>query len=143
MGFFFLFFACEDKNKPKKPQNLIPKDQMEKIIYDLYIITSAKGVNKKVLEENNIIPETYILTKHNIDSLQFAESNDYYAFDSEGYKIIIDNVKKRLQEEKEYFEELQKKEAKATKRRRDSISKVNSKIKKDSIVKTKKLTPIN
>ena len=138
LGLLLLFFACDNKAKPKKPDNLIPKDKMEKIIYDLYIVTSAKGTNKKVLEQNNIVPETYILTKYNIDSLQFAESNNYYAFDSEGYKAIIDNVKARLQEEKKYFEELQKKEGQAAKRRRDSLKKTNKSRTKDSVTITKK-----
>jgi len=135
LGFLLLFFACEENNKPKKPDNLIPKNKMEKILYDLYIVSSAKGVNKKILEENNVIPETYILTKYDIDSLQFAVSNDYYAFDSEEYKAIIDNVKARLEEEKKLFEELQKKEGKAAKRRRDSINKAKQR-KRDSINRT-------
>lgn len=137
MGLVLLFFACDDKHKPQKPNNLIPKDQMERILYDLYIVNSAKGINKKVLEQNNVIPETYILTKYNIDSLQFVQSNDYYAFDSEGYKTIIENVKARLQKEKKFFEDLEKKEGKAAKQRRDSISNLN-KMKRDSIQKALK-----
>ena len=143
LALLFLFCACDNKTKRKKPENLIPKDKMEKIIYDLYIVTSAKGTNKKILEQKYIVPETYILTKYNIDSLQFVESNDYYAFDSEQYKTIIENVKARLQEEKKHYEELQKKEGQEAKRRRDSINKINRSKKKDSTITTKKLPAFN
>ena len=77
---FLSCLACSDK--PKKPDNLISETKMEAVLYDLYMINSAKGVNRKLLEKNGFVPETYILTKHNVDSLQFAESNNYYAFET-------------------------------------------------------------
>jgi hypothetical protein len=127
-----LVIAC-DNDRPKKPENLIAIDKMSDVLYDLYIMNAAKGVNRKLLEANGVIPETYILTKYNIDSLQFAESNMYYAFDNEDYEVIVDKVKIRLEEEKVEIEALQKTE-KATKRKRDSIDKkkykTNESIKK-------------
>lgn len=135
----FLIIACTDKEKLKKPDNLISKENMELILYDLYIINAAKGVNKKILESKGLVPETYVLNKHKIDSLQFAESNSYYAFDNEEYRGIIEKVKARLEKEKKEFEALEKIEGQEAKRKRDSISKVNRK-KKDSIVKAKNQT---
>lgn len=130
-----LVLACDDKSKPKKPDNLISKDKMEKILYDLYIVNSAKGVNKKALERFNVVPERYILTKYGIDSLQFAESNNYYAFDTDAYKAMVGSIKSRLEKEKEHLEALKKKEAQAAKRKRDSINK--AKTQKDSSNKIK------
>lgn len=132
-----MVLACNSKEKPKKPDNLIPKDKMEHILYDLYIMNAAKGVNRKILENNGVVPETYVLTKHNIDSTQFANSNTYYAFNADEYKSMVENVKARLETEKEEFEELEKIEGQAAKRRRDSIAKANRK-KKDSIKKALK-----
>ena len=125
--FCFLFFACVGTDKPEKPTNLIAKDKMQDILYDLYIINGAKGVNGRLLEDNGFIPETYVLEKYSIDSLQFATSNNYYAFDTEGYKNIIDNVKEKLEIKKEELEELEKEEGIVAKRRRDSIKEVNKK----------------
>ncbi|WP_299366126.1 DUF4296 domain-containing protein [Winogradskyella sp.] len=142
LGLLLLFFACDNESKPKKPSNLIPRDKMENILYDLYIVNAAKGTNKKVLEKNNVIPETYILTKYGIDSLQFAESNSYYAFDSEEYRKMVDNVKTRLQDDKEYFEDLQKKEGEAAKKRRDSLGRARRQS-RDSIQKTMKIQDDN
>lgn len=123
-----LVMACRGNDKPKKPDNLISKDKMSEVLYDLYIINAAKGVNKKRLTANGFIPETYVLIKHNIDSVQFVNSNMYYAFDTEDYEAIVDKVKVRLEEEKVEFEALQKIEI-ATKRRRDSINKKEYKTK--------------
>lgn len=142
LALLVLLVACEENNKPQKPKDLIPKDKMEEIIYDMYILNSAKGINKKILERNNVVPETYILTRHNIDSVQFAESNNYYAFNSENYKAMIENIKTRLQKEKTEFEELQKKEGQAAKRRRDSINRANNKRRLDTMAKPKNLPSI-
>ena len=48
---------------------------MADILIDMALLTSAKGINKKKMENNGIIPENFILEKHKIDSMQFAESN--------------------------------------------------------------------
>ncbi|BAO75905.1 DUF4296 domain-containing protein [Winogradskyella sp. PG-2] len=132
-----LVFACNKDDKPKRPDNLIPKDKMSNILHDLYIINGAKGVNRKLLEANGFMPETYLLTKYNIDSIQFADSNAYYAFNTEEYKSIVSEAKARLEKEKVEFEELQKIEGQAAKIKRDSISRIN-KRKNDSINKINK-----
>jgi hypothetical protein len=135
-----LSISCNSKDRPKKPDNLIPIDKMENILYDIYLINAAKGVGKKLLEKNNVIPETYILSKYGIDSLQFATSNDYYAFDSDDYKSIVDHIRSRLTQEKENLEELQKKEKESEDRRKDSINKNKNKRIKDSISNLSKST---
>jgi len=137
-----LVMACNGYDKPKKPDNLIPKDKMSEVLYDLYIINAAKGVNRKLLEANGFIPETYVLTKYNIDSLQFAESNGYYSFDTDVYKVIIDDVKTRLEKEKEEFDVLKKAEDEIAKIERDSLNKIKIQ-KKDSIKKLKTDTIVN
>ncbi|MCT4630620.1 DUF4296 domain-containing protein [Winogradskyella sp.] len=132
-----LFSSCDTQGKPKKPDNLIGKDKMENILYDLYVINAAKGVNRKLLETKGIVPETYVLKKHEIDSAQFADSNAYYAFDPDLYKSIVEKVKVRLEKEKKAFEAIEKNEVKTSKRKRDSIRKAK-KQKNDSINKVLK-----
>ena len=105
---------------------------MSEILYDLYVINAAKGVNRKLLETKGFKPETYVLTKYQIDSVQFAESNAYYAFDTETYQDILEQVKARLQKEKAKYEAVQKAVDKATEIRRDSINKIKAN-QKDSI----------
>ena len=132
-----MVLSCDKQNKPKKPDNLIPEEKMEGILYDMYIINAAKGVNRKILQNKGIVPETYILKKHQIDSAQFAESNAYYAFDPDLYKSMVESVKTRLENDKKVFEALEKKEGKAAQRRRDSIKTANEQ-RKDSIKKALK-----
>lgn len=131
----FLILCCNDKVNIEKPDNLISKDKMSDILYDLYVINSAKGVNRKVLEANDVVPETYVLNKYSIDSTQFADSNTYYAFKTEDYNAIVDRVKRRLEKDKEKYEAIKEIEADSLVRIKDSIRKSRIKpkvtIKKD------------
>ncbi|EPR73279.1 hypothetical protein ADIWIN_1710 [Winogradskyella psychrotolerans RS-3] len=143
-----LIFACDGINKPIKPDNLISKAQMTDLLYDLYLVNASKGVNRSTLEKNYFDPEFYILKKHNVDSTRFAESNNYYAYETETYKAIVDEVKERLESEKQHFEDIREIEADSIKQLRDSIAMVK-KTTKDSIRKTfdktalKKMKPNN
>ncbi len=131
-----LFFGCNSFSKPKKPDNLLSKSKMSDVLYDMFIINSAKGVNKKLLEKNGVFPEAYILKKHNIDSVQFAESNNYYVYDKDTYKTIITSVKAKINTEKtKYQAELKVIDEKA-KIRKDSIRNINKK-RRDSLGKLK------
>ena len=97
-----LVFSCNNtlnqNNKP--PENLISKEKIVDIIYDMTLINVAKGVNKSILENNGIIPEQYLFNKHSIDSMLFAKSNEYYSYDLKTYQTIYDNVKIKLEKNK-------------------------------------------
>ena len=99
--------SCENLDV-KKPANLISEDQMVEILYDVVLINSAKGVNKQVLQRSINNPHQYIYKKHNIDSLQFAESNAYYTFKNEVYKSIYEKLESKLTTQKTVYEALQK-----------------------------------
>lgn len=114
----FLFISC-GKPAVKKPSNLISEDQMVDILYDIVLINSAKGINKKLLEKSIKNPKEYVYYKHNIDSIQFTESNAYYTYNSDTYKSIYDRLEQKLKTEKTTHEAL----IKAKKRIKDSIEK--------------------
>ena len=103
-----LFFISCENMEVKKPSNLISEDQMVEILYDMVLINSSKGVNKKLLQKNINNPEAYIFKKHNIDSLQFAESNAYYTFKNEVYKSIYEKLELKLTTQKTKLEALLK-----------------------------------
>ncbi len=113
----FLTISCNNNNieKPKKPKNLIKKDKMVEIIYEMTIFTAAKGVNKKLIENKGILPEDYIYNKYNIDSTQFAQSNEYYAYNLDSYEDIYTKVKLKLQNKKAYYDSIIDAEAKQKK----------------------------
>lgn len=131
---FFIFFAlsCHKEVKIEKPKDLIPENQFSEILYDMFLINSAKGVNKKLLEDEGIFPEEYIFKKHNIDSLRFAASNKYYAFNQKTYDKILNQVKQRVEREKEIYQKELDAEEEANKKRQDSV-KASAVKKLDSI----------
>jgi hypothetical protein len=118
LGFLFLFFSCQEK-LIKEPENLIPKDKMAAIYYDLALVTSAKNTNKQVLVTQGIETMNYIYLKHNIDSLQFVESDVYYASNPLVYKEIYQKAETRLKAEVKELDD-----AKKEQRKLDSISRI-------------------
>ena len=97
-----LVLGCNNSlnQEPIPPENLISKEKMIDIIYDMTLINVAKGVNKSILENNGIIPEQYLFKKHSIDSILFAKSNEYYSYDLKTYQTIYDKVKIKLEKNK-------------------------------------------
>lgn len=87
------FFGCN--NSVKKPDNLIAKDKMIDILYDISLLEAIKGQNIKGGISSKMSNE-YIYKKYNIDSIQFSKSNKYYASDLEEYKNMFESVKEKL-----------------------------------------------
>ncbi len=131
--FVLLLVSCYDIKKPEKPENLIAKDKMVNIIIDLSLFNSAKGINKRTLENKGINLEQFIYKKHNIDSLQFAASNNYYAYNIVEYEAIYDRVKDSLTGLKDEYSAIENKKKKV-KQKRDSIRREKT---RDSVFRDK------
>ena len=130
-----LLISCQDIAKVTSPENLIERDKMENIIYDIALVNAARGFNVQQLKRNNVSPDTYVFEKHSIDSLQYAQSTVYYASDSENYKTMYQNVQKRVDA---LHQKLQAEEA-VFQKQKDSIrtAEVKARRKRDSIRKAK------
>jgi hypothetical protein len=93
----FSFFSCNN-NIIEKPKNLIEKDKMINILYDLSLLDAVKtqfiegGISNQKAND-------YIYKKYKIDSLQLVQSNKYYASDIEEYKKMFEEVKSKLDKE--------------------------------------------
>lgn len=111
--------SCKDKTI-EKPDNLISKKQMTDILLDIALLNAARGATTDMMEKNGIVPEEYIYQKYDIDSLQFAESNTYYASKPANYAAMYKEVQTRLKGMKEEFDE-----AREAQRKSDSIQKAN------------------
>ncbi|NNF81690.1 MAG: DUF4296 domain-containing protein [Flavobacteriaceae bacterium] len=129
-----LVLHCKNNriDMPEKPDNLISEEKMVEVLFDMTVISAAKGLNRRVMEDKGIEPETFVYEKHQIDSVQFSESNRYYSYDVKTYELIYARVKEKLQAQKELFNKDLK--AKATKA--DSISKTN-RVRRDSLIRLK------
>ncbi|WP_299313456.1 DUF4296 domain-containing protein [uncultured Aquimarina sp.] len=128
LSFFSLVlivFSCQSLDRTQKPENLLSEDKMIEILSDIAFLKAAKGSYKKVFDIEKINPESYILKKHGVDSLVFAENNNWYINQLDEYEEIFIKVKSNLEKSKVKFEKLKKEE--------DSINKI-----KDSILRAKK-----
>lgn len=104
--FSYLFFlsvflmACTSNTIIKKPDNLIPKNQMEDLITDMLIAAGAENIKNIDLERNvNYFP--LVFEKYGIDSTRFKESNYYYTSQIDDYEKILKKVDERLKALKE------------------------------------------
>lgn len=101
--FAILFvFGCQ-KSAVEKPSNLIEKDKMVDVLYDISLLEAVKtqnvngGISQKEIND-------YIFKKYKVDSLQLVKSNKYYASDIADYKKMYQKVKDKLEEENKKLE---------------------------------------
>lgn len=117
-----LVSGCQDVDKTRKPEDLIPKEKMVDVITEIALLHGARSYNKNLLEEKGIDPSRYIYEKFSIDSLQFARSNDYYAANVKQYHEIYLEVKERLELLEDQYDSIREREE----RRRDSIRELDT-----------------
>ncbi|WP_256467959.1 DUF4296 domain-containing protein [Seonamhaeicola sp. ML3] len=122
---FIVFCLLGCTRSISKPKNLISKKDMVCILIDAKLISSASPLNKKILQENRVFPNSYIFKKYNIDSAQFAESNMYYTHRVKDYEEIYQMVKDSLDLLETKYKELKEAEIKIAERKsRDSLNQV-------------------
>lgn len=100
-----LLISCKDE-VVQKPERLIDKDVMLNVMYDLAVLEAIKYQNPASLDTFKINSRDYIYKKYKIDSLQFAKSNVYYASDYEDYKLMFEQITKRLDANKKSVDSL-------------------------------------
>lgn len=129
------FISCKDE-AVNRPDNLIAKDKMIDVMYDLSILEAMKYQNLASLDTYKVNPSQYIFKKYKIDSVQFAHSNIYYASNYTNYKEMYDDVIKRIEAKKTVMDSLVKKEdEKLELLKADSIKKIKETLgKKDSLL---------
>jgi len=120
--------SCNNSTKPEKPKNLITEDKMADILYDVFILNSAKGAAKSVLESKGLNPETYVFDKYGIDSLQFALSNNYYSYDIKTYENIITKVDTMISIDKRKYQARIDAELEQKERERDSLKRLSDSL---------------
>lgn len=120
--FCTILLACGEE-VIEKPENLIPTNTMASILYDLAIIQAAKTTNPSILEDNHIDPMPYLYDKYGVDSVQFVQSDMYYASKPLQYEALYKTVESRLEREKEALEEARKQKNDSTRKQMEARSK--------------------
>ena len=115
-----LLFSCQ-QNAVNKPDNLIDEETMEEIIYDLTILEAIRTSNSASLERKKITASTYVYDKYDIDSLQFASSNHYYASDVHNYLKMYKRIEERLVNDKTKIDTVIAREVKAASLKKDKL----------------------
>lgn len=111
-----LGMACEEQ-LVEKPDDLIAKDKMISILYDIAVLNAAKEINADVMLEYEIDPTAFVLKQYGVDSLQFSKSDLYYASIPKEYDAIYAAVKDRLDKEKERLDEIRKQQGDSARQR--------------------------
>jgi Domain of unknown function (DUF4296) len=135
--FALVFLIGCKKELVKEPKRLIDKEKMVDIIYDLSLLDGMKVQDPTLIDSLKISTNQYIYKKYKIDSVQFAQSNIYYAADSKEYEKMYNQVKARIEKNKVEITAVVK--AKAKKDSLVEVRKKKLKLKKeaDSIKKVK------
>ena len=128
----FILVGCK-KDLVKEPKRLIEREEMVNIMYDLSLLEAMKVDNPSLFDSLKNSPNQYIFKKYKIDSIQFVQSNIYYASDSKEYQKMFEKVKVRLEKEKIQLASLQKAEAKKEILKAKNKKKLLEKKQSDSI----------
>jgi hypothetical protein len=121
----------------KEPKRLIEREKMVNIMYDLSLLEAMKVENPALMDSIKYSSNQYIYKKYTIDSVQFAQSNMYYAADYEEYEKMFNQIKTRLDNEKKQVNSLIKAEAKKKLLKAKAKKKLKEKKEADSIKKVK------
>lgn len=130
--FFFMLVmvtACNRFGGPDKPDDLISKEKMVSILIDSRFLTTGNTLTKKTMKDSSVDVNTYIFKKYNVDSLQFALSNSYYAFHLDEYEDIYTMAIDSLERLGLKLKDIQAEEWKEqTKKEEDSLKLINKNI---------------
>lgn len=123
VSLILLLFNCQMNDKYTDQLEIISEKKMIDIIYDMALINVSKGINKRILENNGMKPQSYILKKYKIDSMLFVRSNNFYTKDLDKYLYIYDQVLKKLEKNRQLIN--------------DSIEKINLEVQKKNKLNNK------
>ena len=123
-----LIISCESKVNYEKPEDLIPRETMIDLLYDMHLAVGTTNLrNKNNEKDRNYMSLVY--EKYGVDSTRFAISNIYYTSQAVEYEEMFEEVERRLEALHEKFQNERDSAINASKRRgplpADSLRKVD------------------
>jgi hypothetical protein len=103
--FCLLVISCGNKLM-EEPENLIPREKMSDILYDMALLDAIDNSYPQVLSENDLKVMEFLFKKYGIDSLQFVQSDLYYASVPADYQKIYEAVEERLTQKRDSISEV-------------------------------------
>jgi hypothetical protein len=102
---FALLLGCAEKQLDK-PGNLLSKEEMTAILFDISALNAIDGTYPNVLERNDLSVMEYVYEKYGIDSAQFASSDLYYASIPVEYEAIYQALEERMGQKRDSINEV-------------------------------------
>lgn len=109
--------SCKEDSTVKAPKKPIDRAVMIAIYYDLALLEASKYQMLSKTEYQKTTPKAFIFKKYKIDSVQFAQNNQFYAASIEDYKAMFQEVEKRLQTRSNQMDTLIKRKQEALKKK--------------------------
>jgi hypothetical protein len=88
------------------PERLIEKDKFVDILFDLSIYNGVKNNTTPAFTSSNLQIMPYLYSKYDFDSVQFFESNLYYASRGDIYLAMFDTVRARIERTEQLMDSL-------------------------------------
>ncbi|MEM8763255.1 MAG: DUF4296 domain-containing protein [Bacteroidota bacterium] len=104
---FLMLVGCAEK-VVEPPANVIPREKMITILYDLALLNATNTSFRNVMQKQNKQMMELLYERHDIDSLQFAESDLYYASKPLEYEYIYEQIESRLKKKQKALEDAKK-----------------------------------
>ena len=105
IGFVLMLAGCGEQLM-QPPGNLIPKAQMTDILFDISILDAINNSYPNALERNGIEIMPFVYDKYGIDSVQFAQSDLFYASRPVEYQEIYEALEARILQKKDSITEV-------------------------------------
>lgn len=93
---FFTALSCSTRML-EPPDQLISKDKFVDILYELTVYNGVKNNTTPAFTSSDLQIMPYLYSKYDFDSVQFFESNLYYASSGDLYLAMLDTVRARIE----------------------------------------------
>ncbi len=130
LGIFLLGLSC-DSHAPEVPKDLLTEAEMVDFITDLTILNASRGYRNLDGITYVRMPDTLFYAHHGIDSLQFAQSHEYYASNPKKYIKILEAVGVQIESMKDSIKLVMDAEQKNKSARKDTVRSKNLSRKQD------------
>jgi hypothetical protein len=88
------------------PERLIAKEKFVNILYELAIYNGVKNNTTPAFTTSDLQIMPYLYSKYDFDSVQFFESNFYYASRGDLYVAMYDTVRARIERTEKLLDSL-------------------------------------
>lgn len=143
LRFFLLMFWLTACGSDEKPENLIPKDKMTKVLSEIHILEAQINNLHFQHEDSSVFVyqkmKVKLLKTFDLDTATFSRSLKYYLLNPDKMKEIYAEVKKALEAKKKQIQAKVDLEAKKKKLLEDKKNKIIPKAiqKADSLMRVK------